>query len=60
MKNISKKLAHMSYFFIEKLKLYYVLEFNRDTLRLDLTISGFKARLIIDGVAPGESQVRER
>ena len=29
----------MSYFFIEELKLYYVLKFNRETLWLDVTIS---------------------
>ena len=37
----------MSYFFIEELKLYYVLKFNRETLRLDLTISGLNIILTL-------------
>ena len=40
-------MVHTSYFFIEELKLYYVLNFNGDTLRLDLTISGLNIILTL-------------
>ena len=54
----------MDYFFIEEPKLYYVLEFNRDTLRLDLIISGLNIILtleipLIHGTANAK-QVQER
>ena len=54
----------MSYFFTEELKLYYVLKFNRKTLRQDLTISGLNIILtleipLIHGTANAK-QVQER
>ena len=40
-------MVHMSYFFIEELKVYYVLKLNRETLQLDFTMSGLNIILTL-------------